>query len=316
MARFQIVPPNTKIPFISWRKVFFTFSLALTLAAVATYLVRDLNYGIDFQGGIMMEVRSEGPADIQALRDRLGSLGLGEVKLQEFGEVTDVLIRIQRQEGGEAEQQTAIEIVRQALGDGMTYRRIEFVGPKVGAELKQAGMLAMLLSMAGILIYIWFRFEWQFGVAAVVALSHDIITTIGLFALLQLEFNLSTVAAILTIAGYSINDTVVVFDRIRENLRKYKKMPLADVLNRSINQTLSRTVLTSVTTLLALGALFTLGGPVIRDFSFAMIWGVLIGTYSSICVASPVLLYMKLHRAVFNIDAGDKPDRVETTIDG
>ena len=316
MARFLIVPPDTKIPFIAWRKVFLTFSVALTLAAVALYLTRDLNFGIDFEGGIMMEIRTDGPADITALRDTLGSLGLGEVNLQEFGEASDVLIRVQRQEGDEAAQQAAIDTVRDALGDGVTYRRTEFVGPKVGAELKRAGILAVVLSIAGILVYIWFRFEWQFGIAAVAALSHDVISTIGIFALLQLEFNLATVAAILTIAGYSINDTVVVFDRIRENLRKFKKMALADVLNRSINETLSRTVLTSATTLLALGSLFVLGGPVIRDFSFAMIWGVLIGTYSSICVAAPVLLYMKLKRTVFDSDGDAKPDKAVTTADG
>jgi len=315
MARLQLVPPGTKIPFISWRKLFFVFSIALTLAAAALYLARDLNFGIDFEGGILMEIRTDGPADITVLRDTLGALGLGEVNLQTFGEASDILIRVQRQEGDEAAQQAAIDAVRDALGDSVTYRRTEFVGPKVGEELKQAGILAVLLSMAGILIYIWFRFEWQFGVAAVVALSHDVISTIGIFALLQLEFNLATVAAILTIAGYSINDTVVVFDRIRENLRKFKKMALADVLNRSINETLSRTVLTSVTTLLALGSLFVLGGPVIRDFSFAMIWGVLIGTYSSICVAAPVLLYMKLKRTVFDSDGDSKTDGVATTAD-
>jgi preprotein translocase subunit SecF len=315
MARLQLVPPDTKIPFIAWRKVFFVFSIALILAAAALYLARDLNFGIDFEGGILMEIRTDGPADITTLRDTLGGLGLGEVNLQEFGEASDVLIRVQRQEGDEAAQQAAIDAVRAALGDSVTYRRTEFVGPKVGEELKQAGILAVLLSIAGILVYIWFRFEWQFGVAAVVALSHDVISTIGIFALLQLEFNLATVAAILTIAGYSINDTVVVFDRIRENLRKFKKMALADVLNRSINETLSRTVLTSVTTLLALGALFVLGGPVIRDFSFAMIWGVVIGTYSSICVAAPVLLYMKLKRTVFDIDDDARTDKAVTTAD-
>ncbi|MCP4328083.1 MAG: protein translocase subunit SecF [Alphaproteobacteria bacterium] len=311
MARFQIVPPGTKIPFIPYRKVFLTFSVLLVLASVGLYLARGLNFGIDFEGGILMEVRTEGAADIPAMRDSLGSLGLGEINLQEFGQPTDVLIRIQKQEGGEEAQQIAIETVRESLGDTVTYRRTEFVGPKVGEELKQAGILAVLLSIAGMLLYIWFRFEWQFGIAAVIALSHDVLSTIGIFALLQLEFNLATVAAILTIAGYSINDTVVVFDRIRENLRKFKKMVLADVLNRSINETLSRTVLTSVTTLLALLALFTLGGPVIRDFSFAMIWGVVIGTYSSICVAAPLLLYMKLKRTVFESDEDDTPKTVE-----
>jgi len=309
MARIQLVPPETKIPFIAWRKVFFVFSAVLIIASIGLYLARGLNYGIDFEGGILMEIRTEAPADIPQLRASLDQLGLGDVAIQEFGEPTDVLIRIQRQEGGEEEQQAAIETVREALGDDVTYRRTEFVGPKVGEELKEAGALAVLLSIAGILLYIWFRFEWQFGIAAVVALTHDVFSTIGIFAFLQLEFDLATVAAILTIAGYSINDTVVVFDRIRENLRKFKKMPLAELVNRSINETLSRTVLTSFTTLIALFSLFILGGPVIRDFSFAMIWGVVIGTYSSICVAAPLLLYMKLKRSVFETEGDKESDR-------
>ena len=311
--QLRLVPPETKIPFISWRKVFLTFSAILILAALALYITRGLNFGIDFEGGILIEIRTEETADIPALREQLGALGLGEISLQEFGQPTDVLIRIQKQEGGEEAQQAAIDAVKGSLGDEVTYRRTEFVGPKVGEELKRAGALAVLLAIAGILLYIWFRFEWQFGVAAVIALTHDVVSTIGIFALLQLEFNLATVAAILTIAGYSINDTVVVFDRVRENLRKFKKMALADVLNRSINETLSRTVMTSVTTLLALLSLFILGGPVIRDFSFAMIWGVIIGTYSSICVAAPLLLYMKLKRTVFEMDEEEKPGAVPTS---
>jgi preprotein translocase subunit SecF len=306
MYRLQLIPPGTKIPFIAWRKVFLAFSAALVLASVALYLVRGLNYGIDFEGGILMEIRTNGPADIGELRTSLNQLGLGDVSIQEFGEADDVLIRIQRQEGGEEAQQAAVETVRGALGDDVTYRRTESVGPKVGEELKEAGALAVLLSIAGILLYIWFRFEWQFGIAAVVALAHDVISTIGIFAFLQLDFDLATVAAVLTIAGYSINDTVVVFDRIRENLRRFKKMPLAQLLDQSINETLSRTILTSFTTLIALLALFTLGGPVIRDFSFAMIWGVVVGTYSSICVASPLLLYMKLKRTVFETEEASK----------
>jgi len=223
-------------------------------------------------------------------------LGLGEVSLQEFGQPTDVLIRIQRQDGGEKAQQEAVNTIKAALGSSVEYRRTEFVGPKVSDELFWDGLTAVGLAILAILIYIWFRFEWQFGLGAVVALSHDVITTIGIFALMGFEFNLSTVAAVLTIAGYSINDTVVVFDRVRENLRKYKKMPFPELLNNSINQTLSRTVITSVTTMLALLALYLLGGEVIRDFSFAMIWGVLIGTYSSICLAVPILLNLNIKR--------------------
>jgi len=296
MRGIHLIPASINVSFIERRALFFVFSVILILGSVGMFLANGLNYGIDFKGGIMIEVRTEKAADIGAMRQNLGSLDLGEVALQEFGQPTDVLIRIQRQEGGEKAQQVAVASVKAALGDKVEYRRTEFVGPKVSDELFWDGVLAVSLAIFAILIYIWFRFEWQFGMGAVVALSHDVISTIGIFSLLGLEFNLSTVAAVLTIAGYSINDTVVVFDRVRENLRKYKKMPLQELLNNSINQTLSRTVMTSVTTLLALSALYFLGGAVIRDFSFAMIWGVIIGTYSSICLAVPLLLYLNVSR--------------------
>jgi preprotein translocase subunit SecF len=243
-----------------------------------------------------MEIRTDGPSNIPAIRSTLSGLGLGEISIQEFGTETDVLVRIQRQDGAEREQLAAIEAVKTALGPDVEYRRTEFVGPTVGEELKRAGALAVGLALLSILLYIWFRFEWQFGVGAIVALSHDIITTIGLFALIQHEFNLATVAAVLTIAGYSINDTVVVYDRVRENLRKYKRMDLAEVFNMSINETLSRTTMTSVTTLLALLAIYFFGGEVLADFALAMIWGVCIGTYSSIFIAVPLLLYVNLKR--------------------
>ena len=240
------------------------------------------------------------------MRSRLSGLGLGEIELQEFGNDTDVLIRVERQQGDEKAQLKAVETVKEAMGPGVNYRRVEFVGPKVGAELIQAGIMAVLFALGAMLIYIWFRFEWQFGVGAVTALGHDVLLTIGIFSILGLEFNLSTVAAILTIAGYSINDTVVVYDRVRENLRKFKTMNLGDLLNLSINETLSRTILTSVTTLLALLALFFFGGQVIKGFSFAMIWGVLVGTYSSIWIAVPLLVYMKLKRS--GLIVGDTDD--------
>jgi len=297
MRGLHLIPAGINLAFISKKKAFFVFSTLLVLVSTGMFLSRGLNYGIDFKGGIMIEIRTDKAADIGEMRKTLGSLGLGEVALQEFGQPTDVLIRIQRQKGGEKAQQEAVEKVKTVLGSGVEYRRTEFVGPKVSEELFLDGVLAVGLAIMAILVYIWFRFEWQFGLGAVIALSHDVISTIGIFALLGLEFNLSTVAAVLTIAGYSINDTVVVFDRVRENLRKYKKMPLPELLNNSINQTLSRTVITSLTTLLALMSLYFLGGAVIRDFSFAMIWGVIVGTYSSICLAVPMLLYMKIKRS-------------------
>ncbi|MCE2510928.1 MAG: protein translocase subunit SecF [Alphaproteobacteria bacterium] len=293
---FRILPDSPQIEFMRWRLIFFAFSAVLMTASLGFYFVQGLNFGIDFKGGVLIEVRTPGPADLGAMRAKLGDLGLGEVALQEFGEPTDVLIRVQKQEGGEEAQQRAIEILRAALGQEVEYRRVEFVGPKVGGELIMAGTTAVLLAIAAMLIYIWFRFEWQFGVGAVLALVHDVTATIGIFSVFQLEFNLSTVAAILTIAGYSINDTVVIYDRVRENLRKYKRMPLEELFNRSINETLSRTIRTSVTTLLALLALYFFGGEVIAGFSFAMIFGVLVGTYSSICIAVPLILYMSLRR--------------------
>lgn len=296
MRHLRLIPSDTKIRFVERRKFFFILSALMMAASVALFVVKGLNYGIDFKGGILLDVRTEGPADLAGLRQSLSGLGLGEISLQEFGAPDDVLIRLQKQEGGEEAQQAAVSKVKEALGPNVEYRRTEFVGPKVSEELFWDGVYAVSAAIFAILVYIWFRFEWQFGLAAVIALVHDVLSTIGIFSLLGLEFNLSTVAAVLTIAGYSINDTVVVFDRVRENLRKYKKMSLADLLNLSVNQMLSRTVMTSVTTLLALGSLYVLGGEVIRGFSFGMIWGVIIGTYSSICLAVPLLMYLNVRR--------------------
>tara|TARA_A100001037_G_C15130539_1_gene628480 strand:- start:33 stop:887 length:855 start_codon:yes stop_codon:yes gene_type:complete len=263
----------------------------------ALFFGRGLNLGIDFLGGILLEVKTDGPADIADLRIKINDLNLGDTSLQEFGAKDTVLIRVQRQKGGDDAQKLAVDKIKEGLGSSVIeYRRTEFVGPTVGAELKEAAIWAVLAAVGAILLYIWFRFEWQFGVGAVIALTHDVITTIGLFALLQLEFNVSTVAAVLTIAGYSINDTVVVYDRVRENLRRYKRLSLIELFNRSINETLARTVMTSVTTLLALLALFFFGGEVIRGFSIALIWGVFVGTYSSIALAVPLLVFLNIDR--------------------
>jgi preprotein translocase subunit SecF len=261
--------------------------------------LKGLNFGIDFQGGLLIEVRTPGPAaDLASMRSTLNSLGLGEIALQTFGEPNDVLIRIQRQEGGEQAQQAAVNKVKQALGDKVNYRRVEFVGPKVSSELFWAGAQAVGWSFLAILAYIWFRFEWQYGIGAILAVIHDTITTVGIFSIFSLEFNLASIAAILTIVGYSLNDTVVIFDRVRENLRRYKTMPIAELLDRSINETLARTVMTSLTTLLALLALVIFGGEVIRGFTIAMIWGVVVGTYSTIYIATPVLVHFNLRRTI------------------
>ncbi|MEK9660697.1 MAG: protein translocase subunit SecF, partial [Alphaproteobacteria bacterium] len=290
----RIVPAKTNIVFVGKRRIAFIFSALLIVVSLASFAVQGLNFGIDFRGGTLIEIKTVGPADISDLRSRIGGLGLGEVQVQEFGEPDDVLIRIQQQEGSETEQIQAIETVKAAIKDVVAEeRRVEFVGPTVGAELIEAAIWAISLALGAILVYVWFRFEWQFGVGAVVALVHDVITTIGLFAITQLEFNLATVAAVLTIAGYSINDTVVIYDRVREELRRYKKLALPDLFNLALNGTLSRTFMTSLTTLLALAALAALGGPIIRDFCLAMIWGVIIGTYSSIFIAVPVLLLLR-----------------------
>ena len=297
MRGINLVPADINLNFMALKKVFFVISAIIILASIGLYTANGLNYGIDFKGGILMEVKTtNGPADIGSMRGKLSDLGLGDVSLQEFGAPNEVMITVQAQEGGATAQASAIESIKVALGDGIEYRRTEFVGPKISDELFLDGIYAVGAAIFAILLYIWFRFEWQFGLGAVAALVHDVISTIGIFALLGMEFNLTTVAAILTIAGYSINDTVVVFDRVRENLRRYKTLPLHELLNKSINETLSRTIMTSVTTLLALLALYILGGEVIRGFSFAMIWGILIGTYSSICLAVPLLLYLHVQR--------------------
>ena len=296
MKPLNLVPIKPSINFLIRRQYFFVFSVILLLSSAFFYLFNGLNLGIDFKGGIMLEVRVSSSTNISQMRQGLSNLNLGEIKIQQFGADTDFLIRIQKQEGGEKAQQSAIDLVKGTLPNDIKYRRTEFVGPKVSKELYRDGILAVIFAIIGILAYIWFRFEWQFGLGAIIALTHDVITTIGVYALTGLEFNLSTVAAILTIAGYSINDTVVVYDRVRENLRKYKTLELVNLLNNSVNETLSRTIMTSVTTLLALGALYVLGGEVIRGFSIGMIWGVLIGTYSSICIAVPLLLFLNVKR--------------------
>jgi len=299
MALIRYAPLSPELNFMRWRTVFLAFSAFLVLASIALFAVRGLNLGVDFRGGILIEIATKEPADLADLRARLGSLGLGGVSIQEFGNPNDVLINVQRQEGAEGEQIAAINLIKQELGEAVAeYRRTEFVGPKVGGELQRAGFLATVLAMLGIVVYIWFRFEWQFAVAGLIALVHDVVSTIGLMALVQLEFNLSTLAAILTVAGYSINDTVVIFDRVRETLRKYKKMPLPDLLDVSINSTLSRTTLTSLTTLLALIALAAFGGEVIRGFSIALIWGVVIGTFSSWGLAVPILSFTNLRAGI------------------
>jgi len=291
---------NTKIPFMSARVGGFIFSTILIILSFGAFFYSGLNFGIDFKGGTLIEIETTEKVDLGEIRSNLNSLSIGDVQVQEFGSSKNILIRVEQQEGGDSVQQNVVEIVKVSLDNNITtsisYRRTEVVGPKVSGELIQSGVIAIVVAVIAMLIYIWFRFEWQFSLGAVIALVHDVILTIGVFCLTQLEFNLPIIAAILTIVGYSMNDTVVVYDRVRENLRKHRSKLIDQLLDLSINETLSRTVITSVTTLLALVSLYVFGGSVIKGFTFAMIWGVVVGTYSSIFVAAPFLKYVDVKR--------------------
>jgi preprotein translocase SecF subunit len=292
----RLVPDDTKIPFMKLARIRTPISLALIVLSFALFFTVGLNTGIDFKGGTVIEVRSKAPeADLASIRSSVSELGLGDVEVQGIGVPTDVLIRVAMQPGGDAAQQAVVQKVREALGTtDYEYRRVEVVGPRVSGELAWTGTVATLFTMFGIMAYIWFRFEWQFAIGAMATLIHDAILTVGFFALTQYDFNLSSIAAILTIIGYSLNDTVVIFDRIRELLRRYKQMALGDLIDLATNQTLARTLMTSVTTLLALFALFFFGGEVIRSFTAAMLWGVFIATASSIFIGGPILIYFNL----------------------
>ncbi len=293
---YDFFPHNLRIPFMRYKGLALTLSVIAMALALTVVFVRGFNYGVDFKGGLMLEVQSNtGPADVAALRDKLGRLGIGSPQIQTFGSPSDVLIRVEQQET-DAQQQVALKKVIDALGDQYTQRRVEVVGPAVSSELRATGFLAVAAGILAICAYVWFRFEWQFAVGAIVALAHDVLLVAGIFALFQLEFDLSIVAALLTILGYSVNDTVVVSDRIRENLRKYKRMELNELLNLSINETLSRTILTGCTAIAVLISLYIFGGEVIRNFNLAMLLGVVIGTYSSIFIGAPLLGYLGVKR--------------------
>src|SRR5499425_3383241 len=309
MRPLIVIRRTPKIDFMAWHRVGFAFSLLLTLSSIMLFATVGLNYGIDFIGGTLIEVRSTtGPANLADMRGKLDALHLGEPSLQGFGPPTDVLIRLPRQPGGDAAQEQGVQLARQALGSGVDYRRVEVVGPSVGGELIRAGVIATILALFAIAAYIWFRFEWQFGVGGMISTLHDVITTVGLFALLQLEFNLTTLAAILTIAGYSVNDTVVIYDRVRESMRKHKSMDFRTLINKSLNETLSRTILTVSTTALAVLALLFFGGEVLRGFSIAMLWGIVIGTYSSLFIAAPLLYYIRPGRGAGSGARGDEAE--------
>lgn len=314
----RIVPDNTNFHFMDFRRFSFPISAVLTIIAITLYFVHGLNFGIDFRGGMLLEIQEKsGPADIAKLRTQLGSLGLGDVQLQQFGGPSNVLIRIAEQPGGDAAQQAAIQKVRSSLGEGIEYRRVEVVGPRVSGELLAFGTVGLMLAIVGILIYLWFRFEWQFALGAMVANVHDIVLTIGFMSVTQIDFDLTSIAALLTILGYSLNDTVVIYDRIRELLRRYKKMPMEDLLNASINSTLSRSIITHVTVTLALLALLLFGGKAIHSFTATMMFGVvLVGTYTSIFIAAPILIYLNvgIHREDAAPEKAAKPVKADKPV--
>jgi preprotein translocase subunit SecF len=295
MKLLRLAPENTKFPFMRFRRVSYPFSALLSLIAVALFIFKGMNFGIDFAGGTVIELRAKsGAAEVGTLRMMGENLHLGDIEVQAFGNPADATLRFGLQPGGDVAQQAAVERVRDAVGAYYDLRRVEVVGPRVSNELVQSGTLGVVLSIIAVLTYLWFRFEWQFAIGAVIATMHDLLLTVGFFSITQLEFNTTSIAAILTIVGYSLNETVVVLDRIRENMRKYKKMATAQMVDMSINAVLPRTIMTATTVMLALFALVAFGGQVIRSFSLAMIWGIFVATYSSIFICSPMLIYLGL----------------------
>ena len=293
MKLLRLTPENTKFGFMRFRRVSYPFSAFMSIVSVVLFLTVGMNFGIDFAGGTLMELRStKGAPDLAQLRALGDRLSLGEVEVQAFGNSNDLTMRIRVQPGGDAAQQAAVEKVKAAVGADYEFRRVEVVGPRVSGELVQSGTLGVVLSIVAVLTYLWFRFEWQFAIAAVIATMHDLLLTVGFFSLTQLEFNTTSIAAILTIVGYSLNETVVVLDRIREMMRKYKRMPIPEMIDVSINAVLPRTLMTATTVFLALLSLVLWGGHVIQSFSLAMMWGLFVAVYSSIFICSPILIYL------------------------
>ncbi|MBS4773487.1 MAG: protein translocase subunit SecF [Proteobacteria bacterium] len=298
MKIFKWVTKDTTIDFLKARKFTYALSALMVILSVACIAIKGFNYGIDFSGGILMELKASQAIDVEKVRKELNTVDLEDINIQTIGQTGDeIMIRAQAKDMNEKEQMAAVNEIKKVLGSEYEYRRVELVGPQVGGELKKDGVIASLIAILAITAYIWFRFEWQFAIGAMVGLLHDIITTLGLLSLLNFDFSLTTVAAILTLAGYSVNDTVVTYDRIRENLRKYKKMPQYELLNKSINDIFSRTILTGLTTLLAASALLIWGGDTLRSFSFTIAWGVVVGTYSSIYVSAVMLNLFDLRKS-------------------
>lgn len=293
MRLLRLVPDNTKFRIVHWRRLAYPFSAAYSVLVLVLFLTVGLNFGIDFRGGTLMEMQAKsGKPDIAQVRQTANGFGFGEVEVQEFGSAGDLSMRFALQPGGEIAQQAVVTKAREAFSEAYDFRRVETVGPRVSGELVQAGTLGVVLAIIGVLVYLWFRFEMQLAIGAIVGTMHDIVLTMGFFLITQLEFNLTSIAAILTIVGYSLNETVVVFDRTRELLRRYKTMPIPELLDLSVNTTLSRTAITSTTTILALVALVFFGGTAIEGFALVMLFGVMVCTYSAMFVSTPVLLYL------------------------
>jgi preprotein translocase subunit SecF len=299
VALVRYIPENLSIGFMRLRRISFPVSALLSVISVAAALMLGFNLGIDFKGGTLVEVQStRGVPDMGAVRGKLLALAIGDVQIQEFGTPTDLLIRIEQT----LDPTETVERVRQALGEEFTFRRVETIGPSVSEELVQASTLAVLLGIFAILLYLWFRFEWQFAFGAVITTMHDLVLTFGFFSILQLDFDLTSIAAILTIIGYSVNDTVVIYDRIREMLRRYKRIPIGELLDLAVNATFSRTLIVAATTFLATLGLYFFGGEVLRVFSLAMLFGVVIGTYSTIFIAAPILIYFGLRTSAITAE--------------
>jgi preprotein translocase subunit SecF len=292
MRPVRLLKKVPKLDYFRFHKLCFALSIVLCLGSVASIAIKGFNFGVDFAGGILIEARKSSPVNLAEVRARLGALDLGDVALQEFGGPTNILIRVERQKDGEAAEMAAVARIRETLGGDYRYERVEVVGPKVGRELIIGGTLAVALSLLGIMAYMAFRFGWRAGLSGVIAILHDCLTTVGLFSITGLQFDLNVIAAVVTIAGFSINDTVVIDDRIRENSRKYKAMDFRDLINRSVNETMARTVVTNGLVLLAVIALVSFGGPVLMGFSLALLWGVIVGTYSTVYVAAPLEWYL------------------------
>ncbi len=297
MSSIRWIKKDLKINFLRVKNIATIVSILAIISSLFFLVYKNLNFGIDFKGGTLIEIKKDENLSIAEIRNQLSELNIGDIQIQTFGSDDIILIRIENSTNLDANaDMSSIELIRSSLGNDVIIQRTEIVGPKVSSELIQKGIIAIIIAVFLMLFYIWIRFEWQFSIGAVTALIHDVMITMGIFSFLQIEFNLSIIAALLTIIGYSMNDTVVVYDRIRENLRKYKQMNIFDLINQSLNETMSRTLLTSVTTLLALFSLYFLGGEVLKGFTLAMIIGVFIGTYSSVFIASQIILYLNVKR--------------------